>query len=185
MTRWVMRTASNEVTGRPGGVREWSAGADLPGSLRGRGRNGDFRAEALPPALAGADAVALQPIFSGHRPLRGKRVKRTLLLRVRAGTPEDVVARFEAELAAMPDLIRTIHSWALSRADPAIPGASTMWTHVFEQEFADLDGLTGEYLLHPYHWTCVDRWFDGENPASIVEPGPAHLIRWAPGEVLR
>ncbi len=185
MTRWVMRTAPDEVTAQPTGVREWSGGADLQGSLRGLGMNWDFRAEALPSALAGTDAVALQPISSGHRPLAGKRVKRTLMLRVRPGTPEDVVARFEAELAAMPELIHTIHSWALGGADPTIPGASTAWTHVFEQEFTDLDGLTGEYLLHPYHWTRVDRWFDGENPASIVEPGPAHLIRWAQGAVLR
>ncbi|WP_439117653.1 hypothetical protein [Nocardia nova] len=47
-----------------------------------------------------------------------------------------------------------------------------------------LDGLNGDYLLHPYHWTCVDRWFDPEMPGAIVDPAIAHLYRWADGPLL-
>ena len=43
------------------------------------------------------------------------RVKRTLALTVRAGTPERDIELFERSLAAMPEHIPEIRSWALSR----------------------------------------------------------------------
>ena len=39
---------------------------------------------------------------------------------------------------------------------------TSAWTHVFEQEFTDVEGLMGPYLMHPIHWAVVDRWFDPE-----------------------
>ena len=39
-----------------------------------------------------------------------------------------------------------------------------------------LDGLTGEYMLHPFHWTTVDAWFDPEVPDHIVDPVLADLF---------
>jgi Stress responsive A/B Barrel Domain len=176
VTRWVVRT--------PPGVRAprcASGGPDLPGSTGPLRMTWDVAAEDLrsvwPGLPSGADIVPLIPVVADHVPFAGARVKRTLLLRVRPGTPDATVRRFEAELAAMPRHITSIRSWALSRTTGA-------WTHVWEQEFADLDGLTGEYLRHPYHWTCVDRWFDSESPRHIVEPAIAHLFRWAEGPVL-
>lgn len=202
MTRWVIltptpaeaetaahiATLAKEVADRSG-VRVCSAGPDLPGSVGGLGATWDLTADVAPasvlPDLPGAaDAVPLTPVASRHVALAGPRIKRTLLLAARPGTPRDVVARFEADLTAMPGHISTIRSWALSRVDTSHPGASTRWTHAWEQEFADVEGLTGEYLLHPYHWTYVDRWFDPEIPGSIVEPGLAHLYRSADGPVL-
>lgn len=99
-------------------------------------------------------------------------VYRTLLLRVDPDAPDAAVARFEADLLRMPRYVQAIRSWQLSRVLRA-EGASA-WTHVWEQEFVDLDGLTGPYLMHPVHWAHVDRWFDPECPEVIVRDRVCH-----------
>ncbi|OBI73703.1 Dabb family protein [Mycobacterium sp. E740] len=99
-------------------------------------------------------------------------VFRTLLLRVEPDTEEAVVRRFEDDLRLLPRYVTSIATWQLSRVDSAV-GASP-WTHVFEQEFRDLDGLTGPYLMHPIHWAHVDRWFDPECPDVIVRDRVCH-----------
>jgi len=48
------------------------------------------------------------------------------------------------------------------------------YTHVWEQEFDNLDGLTGEYMNHPVHWGLADAFFDAECPEYIVDP---HLVQ--------
>lgn len=100
------------------------------------------------------------------------RVYRTLLLRVQPDTEEATVAWFEDDLRLLPRYVTSIGTWQLSRVDSAV-GASP-WTHVFEQEFRDLDGLTGPYLMHPIHWAYVDRWFDPECPDVIVRDRVCH-----------
>lgn len=109
-------------------------------------------------------------------------VYRTLLLRAAAGTGDATIARFEADLQLMPKYVRTITVWQLSRVEHAI-GASA-WTHVFEQQFTDVDGLTGPYLLHPIHWAYVDRWFDPECPDVIVQDRVCHSFCRADTAVL-
>ncbi|KAA0084617.1 Dabb family protein [Mycolicibacterium sp. P9-64] len=109
-------------------------------------------------------------------------VYRALLLRVRPGTADHVMTRFEDELRLLPSYVPSIHTWQLSRVDTAV-GTST-WTHVFEQEFADLKGLTGPYLMHPIHWAYVDRWFDPECPEAIVRDRVCHSYCSSPGGVL-
>nr|WP_090273892.1 Dabb family protein [Mycolicibacterium komanii]CRL66745.1 stress responsive alpha-beta barrel domain-containing protein [Mycolicibacterium komanii] len=99
-------------------------------------------------------------------------VYRTLLLRVQPDTDEATVARFEDDLRLLPRYVTSIGRWQLSRVDAAV-GVSP-WTHVFEQEFRDLDGLTGPYLMHPIHWAYVDRWFDPECPDVIVRDRVCH-----------
>ncbi|WP_193044815.1 Dabb family protein [Mycolicibacterium baixiangningiae] len=99
-------------------------------------------------------------------------VYRTLLLRVREEADEATVRRFEDDLRLLPRYVRTIHSWQLSRVAEAI--GTSPWTHVFEQEFTDLDGLMGPYLMHPIHWAYVDRWFDPECPDMIVRERVCH-----------
>ena len=72
----------------------------------------------------------------------------------------------------MTRFIPAIRAWQLSRVDEAI--GDSQWTHVFEQEFGDLDGLTGPYLMHPIHWAVVDRWFDPECPDVIIRDRLCH-----------
>ncbi len=99
-------------------------------------------------------------------------VYRTLLLRVAPGTGERAIAHFEADLRLLPRHVRTITAWQLSHVENAI-GASK-WTHVFEQQFIDVEGLMGPYLMHPIHWAWVDRWFDPECPEVIVRDRICH-----------
>lgn len=99
-------------------------------------------------------------------------VYRVLLLRVAPGTPRATIERFEADLLRMPRYLPSIRSWQLSRVTRGT--GSSPWTHVWEQEFTDLDGLTGPYLMHPVHWAHVDRWFDPECPEVIVRDRICH-----------
>ncbi|OBF13646.1 Dabb family protein [Mycobacterium sp. ACS4331] len=110
-------------------------------------------------------------------------VYRTLLLRVHPDTPSDTVARFEAELQAMPRYVDTIRAWQLSRVIDA--EGATAWTHVFEQEFTDVDGLMGPYLMHPIHWAVVDRWFDPECPDVVVRERVSHSFCLSETPILR
>ncbi|KUI25892.1 stress responsive protein [Mycobacterium sp. IS-1496] len=99
-------------------------------------------------------------------------VYRALLLRVRPETSEATVRRFENDLRLLPRYVRTIHSWQLSQVEDAV--GTSPWTHVFEQEFTDVDGLMGPYLMHPIHWAYVDRWFDPECPDIVVRDRVCH-----------
>jgi hypothetical protein len=175
-------------------VLDADAGHVLPGSVADADLSADLRLDpgvddgrpldAIPAiaevlrstCLSTVEPLALQVVASHRSDDAGPRVKRTLALTVRAGTPERDVQRFERSLAAMPEHIREIRSWSLSRVDRA--RSTGPWTHVWEQEYADIDGVRVAYLQHPYHWTGVDRWFDPEMPCAIVEPRLAHLFRW-------
>jgi Stress responsive A/B Barrel Domain len=99
-------------------------------------------------------------------------VYRTLLLRVRPDADEETVARFEHELSSMPHYVSTIRAWQLSRV--VEPVGDAPWTHVFEQEFSDVEGLLGPYLMHPIHWAVVDRWFDIETTDVVVRDRICH-----------
>ena len=120
-------------------------------------------------------ALTLLPLASAHVETPAPLIKRTLFLRVRPDASTAAREQFQADLAAMPDHISTIRSWRLSRALGTGPHRER-WTHIWEQEFASLDGLTGEYMTNPFHWTTVDAWFDAEVPHHIVEPELAHLF---------
>ncbi|MFC4128568.1 Dabb family protein [Nocardia rhizosphaerae] len=125
------------------------------------------------PLVAHVDGVEYRGGTGGSAaPGAAGTVYRTLLLRVLPDTPATTVRRFEADLLRMPGYIPAIRTWRLSTVDRAI--GSVPWTHVWEQEFADLDGLTGSYLMHPIHWAHVDRWFDPECPEMIVRDRVCH-----------
>lgn len=123
------------------------------------------------PSVGGVNGVgyAGTPVRCGEKP---GTVYRTLLLRVQPGTPEQSVARFEGELSSMPRYLPTIRAWQLSRVSTAVGTSS--WTHVFEQEFADVEALMGSYLMHPIHWAVVDRWFDPETTDVIIRDRICH-----------
>jgi hypothetical protein len=116
----------------------------------------------------GADYSGV-PVRCGDTP---GTVYRTLLLRVVPETDAATVARFEHELSLMPRHVSTIRAWQLSRV--CEPVGTSAWTHVFEQEFSSVDGLMGPYLMHPIHWSVVDRWFDPETTDVIVRDRVCH-----------
>jgi hypothetical protein len=157
------------------------------GDRRARDILGHAVVDTLLRSVAVETAVTLLPLSSGYVETTAPLVKRTLLLRVRPDASTAARERFQADLAAMPNHISTIRSWRLSRVVGTGP-TRERWTHVWEQEFETLDGLTGEYMTNPYHWTTVDRWFDAEVPEHVVEPELAHLFAerndpWARAEL--
>ena len=101
-------------------------------------------------------------------------IHRSLLIRVDPDTDPVIVERFEHELAAMPNFIDAIRNSSLSRIDAMHASLGADYTHVWEQEFATLDGLTGPYMQHAYHWSVIDPWFDVQAPVHIVDPVLIH-----------
>lgn len=87
-------------------------------------------------------------------------VYRGLLLSVDRPVKANVVAAFEKEMLAMPDYITTIRNARLAPVHHA--RGRLRWSHVWEQEYENIAGLMGPYMMHPYHWGHVDRWFDPE-----------------------
>lgn len=128
-----------------------------------------FDAVLADPAISHVNGVT----YLGAPARRGTgTVYRTLLLRVPVEVEAATVAAFERELAMMPRYVPTITAWQLSQVAEAI--GTSQWTHVFEQEFTDVDGLMGPYLMHPIHWAVVDRWFDPETTDMIVRDRVCH-----------
>ncbi|MBY0509540.1 MAG: Dabb family protein [Rhodospirillaceae bacterium] len=101
-------------------------------------------------------------------------VYRVLFLSVKKGTPEKTIRRFDTEMQAMPDYISSIQNWQLSRVAKAT--GKRKWTHVWEQEYADIGGLHGPYMMHPYHWGHIDRWFNPECADWIVDTYLCHTF---------
>jgi hypothetical protein len=112
--------------------------------------------------------VAAYPVrdLGVRRPDLRDGVYRALFVSLDDGTPAAVAEAFSGDVAAMPDHIPQILNWALSPV--ARSRGTRRWTHLWEQEFASVDDLTGPYMTHPYHWAFVDRWFDPEMPEQIV-----------------
>jgi len=124
-----------------------------------------------PHLVAQVDSAAFRDGEEGGR-WNEPGVYRALLLSVKSSTGDDALARFEREVLAMPRYIPSIRAWRLSRVAQAAGGRR--WTHVWEQRYDDLAGLSGPYMLHPYHWAWVDRWFDPESPDWIVDTHLCH-----------
>jgi len=138
--------------------RDWLSAAD------------DFAVVLQDPAITRINGVTYPGTPASHA--GAGTVYRALLLRVLPDTDPSTLARFEDELSSMVRYIPAIRTWQLSRVDEAI--GTSQWTHVFEQEFSDLGGLMGPYLMHPIHWAVVDRWFDPECPEVIIRDRVCH-----------
>jgi hypothetical protein len=103
-------------------------------------------------------------------------IQRTLLFHVDENADPEAVASFERDLAAMPRYIDAIRNWALHRVDAVWGCTGKPWTHVWEQEYETLDGLTNDYMNHAYHWSWVDTWFDPQAPNHIVDTTLVHAM---------
>jgi stress responsive alpha/beta barrel protein len=173
----------------PGALRSHAA-PHLPGSLGGGDLTWDvlFESEVLAAAdpalgalqaeIARVDAVVVAPIrrYVAKPALAG--IKRTLLLRASPSADPARVAAFERDMLELPRYVPAIRNWSFARA------ARGPWTHVWEQEFETVEGLSEDYMLSPYHWGLVDGWFDVECPQCVVEPRLAHVFCAARESVL-
>jgi len=113
----------------------------------------------------------------------GSGIWRALVFRVAAGNRTDLAQRIDSELLLFPKYIGTIRSWALSSV--ATVEGPKAFTHVWEQEFASIDGFTGEYMQHPLHWGLVDSYFDSEFPHYVVDPFLIQMVGEIDGPVIR
>ncbi|MET7774017.1 Dabb family protein [Nocardia sp. NPDC005366] len=117
-----------------------------------------------------------------RRSSRPSTIYRILLLRVEDSAAPAELDRFEHATAQMPEHISAIQAWQLSRVCHA--EGTSRWTHVWEQEFTDVDALLGPYMNHPVHWGHVDRWFDPECPEQIVKDRVCHSFCELPVPVI-
>ena len=187
-----LERALREAAPKLPGARRTQLGRHLPGAVGG----GDYTWDAwlddgVPPLAAWLESEPLRGALAAcgarvdavrFRPQRAhvaepgirRPVKRTLLFRVFPQTAAERVARFDDDMCRMPDHIHAIRNWAYSRTDPALH--PTPWTHVWEQEYAELEGLQVDYMMSPYHWGWIDRYYDLESGLRIVDPRLAHVF---------
>jgi hypothetical protein len=124
-------------------------------------------------------ALGLETVAAGARaPGLTDGVKRTALFRLLPGVSAETRERFELDTLEMAAQITAIRNWRLSRAVPLDWDASDgePWSYVWEQEYATLDGLTVDYMVHPHHWAHVDRWFDVESGDQVVDTALCHAF---------
>jgi hypothetical protein len=115
---------------------------------------------------AGAGVVAERGIKGG--------VYRTLFTAIRPAAPVEKIVQFETEMCEMPRYITAIRNWGFSRVVEA--SGARQWAHVWEQDYRDVDGLTGPYMMHPFHWAFIDRWYDHESHDWIVDGRICHTF---------
>ena len=124
------------------------------------------------------DILGLETLGAGTRRAGlSQGIKRTALFRLLPGVTASQRAEFELNVLDMPAYIPEILNWRLSRALPPAGDADAMnqgWDYVWEQEYAELDGLNGAYMAHPHHWAYLDAFFDPESGRQIVDERLCH-----------
>jgi hypothetical protein len=183
LIRWTAPAAGDERSAALAGLTGGLLQPTLPGVYNGgqwlRRCEGAVAETAASDLLGGTVEVdgALYEEGVAGGDWSGGGIYRALLLSLRPGTPAERQEQFEREILAMPRYIRAIRGWRLGRVRQA--QGMRPWTHVWEQCFDELPGLLGNYMLHPYHWAQVDRWFDPESPDWIVDTHLCHsFCRW-------
>jgi hypothetical protein len=141
----------------------------LPGGLNA----GHAIVRTTEPFVADGDVVAVdaaepEVVAAGGRPV-GRGIYRVALFNANRDSTAERLAAFEAELLSLPAHVGVIERWRLSRTAGA-------YTHVWEQEYASLDGLNGAYKMHPIHWAAADSWFDPDFPEWLVDPHLCHAF---------
>lgn len=114
---------------------------------------------------------------------RNPHIYRVALFSANVAPTPDRLGEFRTQTASIPAYVNSIQRWQLSTVDTA--SGLRPWTHVWEQEYADLDGLNGTYMLHPVHWAHVERWFDPEYPEHLVDPVLVHSFCAIDAPVIR
>ncbi|MBK7948382.1 MAG: Dabb family protein [Deltaproteobacteria bacterium] len=132
-------------------------------------------------------ALGLETVGAGiARPGLKEGIKRTALFRALPGVARSKLDRWERDLLEMPAHVTSIVNWRLSRAIPLAWSNSNVpaWTHVWEQEYEKLEGLSVDYMVHPHHWAHVDRWFDPESGDQIIDTALCHAYSPMAGAVI-
>jgi hypothetical protein len=140
------------------------------------------RVLADPDLVAHVDSAAYLGGRSGSKGALGRGVYRTLLLSANRAPDEAAIARFEGETFEMGLYIPSIVNWQVSRVTES--AGARPWTHVWEQEYAEIGGLHGAYMLHPHHWGHIDRWYDPECPDWMVDTRLSHSFCEFEGAVI-
>jgi hypothetical protein len=103
---------------------------------------------------------------AGSKQMLERGIYRFLLIRLDEAASSADGAQFEYETYEMGHYIPSIVQWRISRVSEG--SGTSAWTHLWEQEYQDLDGLLKTYMLHPHHWAWINRWYDPECPEHIV-----------------
>jgi hypothetical protein len=99
-------------------------------------------------------------------------IYRVLLVRLRPAIDPEKIQKFENEMREMAQYITAIRNWGFSRVTDG--SGLRQWDYVWEQEFADASALMGPYMVHPYHFAWIDRWFDPESHDWILDTCLCH-----------
>jgi hypothetical protein len=130
-----------------------------------------------------AESAAYEGGRSGSKPGGlNKGAYRTLFLSVNQAPNEAAIEKFDAETYMMGVYIHTIKNWQVSRVKEA--SGSRPWTHIWEQEYEDISGLHGAYMLHPHHWGHIDRWYDPECTDFMIDTFLCHTFCDFDGSVI-
>lgn len=119
------------------------------------------------------ESIGYRITRSGGRK-EGPGIWRALVFRVMPHGFPDLARELEEKTLLFPKYISTIRSWALNPVS-FVEGPKA-YTHVWEQEFDSVEGLTGEYMANPIHWGVVDAYFDADYPEYIVDPQLIQLV---------
>jgi hypothetical protein len=120
------------------------------------------------------DSVAYEGGPSGSKRTLSKGAYRTSFFSVNRPPSEAAIRQFDFETYEMGVYIPTIVNWQISRATEA--SGARRWTHVWEQEYEEIGGLHGAYMLHPYHWAWIDRWYDPESTSHMIDTHVTHTF---------
>ena len=113
-----------------------------------------------------------QEAFDIREPKLQNGIYRALIVRLRPSVPLEKLRQFEREMREMGRYIPAIRNWGFSRV---IDGSGARrWDYVWEQEFETADALMGPYMIHPYHFSWIDRWFDPESQDWILDTQIRH-----------
>jgi len=119
-----------------------------------------------PARVRQVDSVGYAGGRAGSKETLARGVYRLLLLSLDEAASTADVAQFEYETYEMGLYIPSIIQWRISRVSE--DSGTAPWTHIWEQEYRDLDGLLKTYMLHPHHWGWINRWYDPECAEHIV-----------------
>jgi len=119
-----------------------------------------------PARVRQVDSVGYMSGRTGSKQTLSRGVYRLLMISLNEAANAADVAQFEYETYEMGLYIPSIVQWRISRVSDG--SSAGPWTHIWEQEYRDPDGLLKTYMLHPHHWGWINRWYDPECTEHIV-----------------